>query len=86
MATFAENEVARLLVEVERWKRIVAQREAILANPPPGTTPEQLETQRTNLGLSRATLAQYEADLQAAQQVVATQATPEPEPPPPSRR
>ncbi len=84
MATFAENEVARLILEVERWKRIVAQREAILANPPPGITPEQLATQRTNLALSQATLAQYEADLQAAQQVAATQRTPEPEPQPPA--
>jgi len=84
MATFAENEVARLILEVERWKRIVAQREAILANPPPGITPEQLATQRTNLALSQATLAQYEADLQAARQVAATQRTPEPEPQPPA--
>lgn len=84
MATFAENEVERLILEVERWKRIVAQREAILANPPPGTTPEQLATQRNNLALSQATLAQYEADLQAARQVAATQRTPEPEPQPPA--
>ena len=84
MATFAENEVERLILEVERWKRIVAQREAILANPPPGTTPEQLATQRTNLALSQATLAQYEADLQAARQVAATQRTPDPEPQPPA--
>lgn len=86
MATYLESEIARLKLDIENFQRLIAEREAFLADPPPGTSTLRISAAKNALTVLQNSLATAQGELAKAEAKAANSPdkTPAYQPPPPA--